>query len=125
MVRKDLDLNFVRNPLTGDVNVKKNDEAIKQSLRTLLLLGLYEKPFNENLGPNIMGYMFENYIVGTDVLIKQKITNIIKQYEPGIIIKSLNINAESNKNNININLEYYFTGNSKNNNLSISLERTR
>jgi hypothetical protein len=77
MISRDLDLNFTANPLTGDINVKSNDDAIKQALKTLLLLSLYEKPFNSDLGPNIRGFLFENYILNSNKYLEEKIKNII------------------------------------------------
>ena len=63
MISKDIDLNFNINPITGDLNRKKDSEAVKQALRTLLLLGLFEKPFNSDLNANIRGFLFENYLI--------------------------------------------------------------
>ena len=42
----DLDLNFQRNPITKDVAMKLNEEAVKRSLKNLILLKRYEKPFH-------------------------------------------------------------------------------
>jgi phage baseplate assembly protein W len=123
MIRKDLDLNFIKNPITGDINVKKNDDAIKQSLKTLLLLGSYEKPFNNNLGPDLNGFIFQNYIIGTEKKIEERIRTTLKQYEPGLNIKNLSV-YPNDKNQIMIDLEYYFTGNIPKN-ISLTMERTR
>ena len=41
----DLDLNFLPNYVDGDVTVKLNEEAVKRSLRNLILLRRFEKPF--------------------------------------------------------------------------------
>jgi len=123
MIRKDLDLNFIKNPITGDINVKKNDDAIKQSLKTLLLLGSYEKPFNNNLGPDLNGFIFQNYIIGTEKKIEERIRTTLKQYEPGLNIKNLSV-YPNDKNQIMIDLEYYFTGNVPKN-ISLTMERTR
>ena len=68
MIVRDIDLNFDKNILTGDVSVLTDSAAVKQSLKTLMLLGLYEKPFINDLGPNITGFMFDNYLIGSDAI---------------------------------------------------------
>jgi len=123
MIRKDIDLNFIKNPLTGDINVKRNDDAVKQSLRTLMLMSLYEKPFNNELGADLRGFMFQNYITGTDEKIRERIRAVVTKYESGIRIKTLNVST-TDKNEITINLEYYFSGNTPTT-LGITLGRTR
>lgn len=123
MIRKDIDLNFIKNPLTGDINVKRNDDAVKQSLRTLMLMSLYEKPFNNELGADLRGFMFQNYITGTDQKIEERIRAVVTKYESGVSIKTLNVST-TDKNEITINLEYYFSGNTPTT-LGITLGRTR
>lgn len=123
MIRKDIDLNFIKNPLTGDINVKRNDDAVKQSLRTLMLMSLYEKPFNNELGADLRGFMFQNYIIGTNQKIEERIRAVVTKYESGITIKTLNV-FTTDKNEITINLEYYFSGNTPTT-LGITLGRTR
>jgi phage baseplate assembly protein W len=124
MISKDIDLNFNINPLTGDLNRKTNSDAVKQSLRTLLLLGLFEKPFNSDLNVNIRGFLFENYLINADKELQKNIRRIITKYEPRITLKNVIVSATPDQNAIDITIEYYYTGN-KEETLSFSLERTR
>lgn len=124
MIAKDIDLNFNINPITGDLNKKTDGDALKQSLRTILLLGLYEKPFNTDLNANIRGFLFENYLIGGDIELKNNIIRIIKKYEPRVSLKNVLVAATPDQNTIDITVEYYFTGN-KEETLSFSIERTR
>jgi phage baseplate assembly protein W len=124
MTSKDIDLNFNVNPLTGDLNRKNNSDAVKQSLRTLLLLGLYEKPFNSDLNANIRGFLFENYLLNGDKVLEENIRRILIKYEPRITLKSVLVSGIPDQNSIDITIEYYYTGN-KEETLSFSLERTR
>lgn len=124
MISKDIDLNFLLNPLTKDLNKKIGTDAVKQSLKTLMLLGLYEKPFNSDLNVNIRGFMFENYLIDADKELKDKIIRIINKYEPRIKIKLVDVVAKPDSNKIDISIEYYYTEN-KQETLKFSLERTR
>lgn len=124
MISKDIDLNFNINPLTGDLNKKSDSDAVKQSLKTILLLGLFEKPFNSDLNVNIRGFLFENYLINADKELEQNIRRIILRYEPRVTLKNVVVAAAPDQNSIDITIEYYFTGN-KEETLSFSLERTR
>lgn len=124
MLSKDIDLDFIINPLTGDLNIKKNNEAVKQSLRTLLQLCLYEKPFNDDLGPDLKSYLFSNYIISSNKYLRDRITNIIKKYESRVRLKNVAVKANSDENKIEIYVEYYYTGETVDN-LSLTLERLR
>jgi len=124
MIVRDIDLNFDKNILTGDVSVLTDSAAVKQSLKTLMLLGLYEKPFINDLGPNITGFMFENYLIGSDAKLKTKIKNVITKYEKRVKIKNLNVVVNESSNSIDIQLEYYFSGNLTDF-FEIRLERTK
>jgi|APGre2960657373_1045057.scaffolds.fasta_scaffold15285_3 phage baseplate assembly protein W len=124
MLSKDIDLNFTVNPLTGDLNVKKNNDAVKQSLKNLMLLSLYEKPFNPDLGANIRGYLFENYILNTNKYLEDRIRSVILKYEPRIQIKTVNVIPNENNNTLDVYIEYYFSGQSIET-FSVNLERTR
>ena len=42
----DISYNFLPHPITGNISLVKNNDAIKQSIKTLLFLNLYEKPYN-------------------------------------------------------------------------------
>jgi len=124
MISKDIDLNFNVNPLTGDLNKKINADAVKQSLRTLLLLNLFEKPFNSNIDANIRGFLFENYLIDGDKILEGNIRRIITKYEPRVTLKSVEVAGIPDKNSIDITIEYYYTGN-KEETLNFSVERTR
>jgi phage baseplate assembly protein W len=124
MISKDIDLNFNINPLTGDLNRKTDSDAVKQALKTLLLVGLFEKPFIIDLNANIRGFLFENYLLNADKELEYTITKIIKKYEPRVTLKNVSARAIPDQNSIDIVIEYYYTGN-KEEILNLSLERTR
>ena len=50
----DLDINFDRNPLSGDVAMRRDEEAIKRSLKNLILLKRNEKPFHPEIYSGIL-----------------------------------------------------------------------
>ena len=55
----DFDFNFIANPNNGDVSKKVDTEAVKQSVRNLILTNRGERPFQPFLGSNVRGLLFE------------------------------------------------------------------
>jgi hypothetical protein len=58
----DLSSDFSVHPLTGDVAVKKNADAIKQSLKNLLFMNKFDKPFDPSLDSGLQEVLFENFL---------------------------------------------------------------
>ena len=57
---KDFDLAFGKNAITGDINKKLDVNAVKQSMKNLILTELMERPFQPDLGSALAGLLFEN-----------------------------------------------------------------
>ena len=56
----DLDLDFTLNPISKDVNILRDNEAIKRSVRNIVLYNFLEKPFKPTFGGNVTAQLFEN-----------------------------------------------------------------
>ena len=59
-VFRDLDLNFAIHPIRKDINTHVNEFAVINSVKNLVLLNHYEKPFQPEIGSNIRRLLFEN-----------------------------------------------------------------
>jgi len=59
-IYSDIDLSFNRNPVTGDVTISYDEQAVLRSVRNLLLTNRYERLFQPNVGSNLTGLLFEN-----------------------------------------------------------------
>ena len=57
---RDFSLTFEKNAVTNDVLSLKNEAAIKESVRNIILYNFYEKPFNPKFGGNVIGLLFQN-----------------------------------------------------------------
>ena len=56
---RDLDLSLKRHPLTGKINTLKDDAAVKNAVKNLVLTNFFERPFQPSLGANLRGLLFE------------------------------------------------------------------
>ena len=74
--------------------IKKNDEAIKQALKNLILTNLFERPFRPLFGSDITKTLFENYDPITESNLETFILTAIQNYEPRVIVSDINIFAD-------------------------------
>ncbi len=61
----DLDLDFAKNPLSLDVNIKTDVDAVKRSIKNLIIPGRYERLFQPDLSAGVSGLLFEQLTPGT------------------------------------------------------------
>lgn len=82
ITHRDFDLQFRRHPSTGKLLTKKDDDAVKQSIKNLILTNHYERPFLPEYGGNVRARLFDNFdsmlVSDYETLIK----NAIENYEP-------------------------------------------
>lgn len=125
---KDLSNDFLLNPLTGDVSIKKGEDAIRQSLKNLLLMQKFDKPFDPQLDVGIQELLFEQLPldVFTQIL-RDKINYIIKEYEPRVVLQKVEMQELPDENKILIDITYSVKNTSfeQPQNLQLFLERVR
>lgn len=100
----DFGLDFTPSPDTGNISVKTNANAIKQSLSNLMLLAFGEKPFHPEIGFGLRNYLFENMTPIVISTMRRHIEEIITSYEPRV--KILGIDFRDTDNNINITIMF-------------------
>jgi|TARA_B100000073_G_scaffold299070_1_gene264844 phage baseplate assembly protein W len=78
----DISLSFDKNPATGDIVKVKDDIAVKQSIKTLVLSEVFEAPFQKGKGTRIRKILFD--LIGDDGadLIRKEISEVIQNREP-------------------------------------------
>ena len=81
-IYKDLDLDFQKNTATKDIQKITDIEAVKRSVRNLINLNHYEKPFHPEIGSNLRAMLFENMTPQMTHLIGKQIELLIANYEP-------------------------------------------
>ena len=81
-IYQDLNLDFQQNSATKDIQKLTNIEAVKRSVRNLINLNHYEKPFHPEIGSNLRAMLFENMTPQMNALISKQIEQLIQNYEP-------------------------------------------
>mgnify|MGYP001203329976 CR=1 FL=1 len=101
----DLDILFTAHPVSKDVTTKKDADAVKRSVRNILLTNDYERPFKPNFGANLRGQLFELQGIGAKRRIIGDIKEALYALEPRIRNVQVAI-GENNKNNVDVLIKY-------------------
>ena len=88
-VYKDLNLNFSTNPITQDVTAVTDVNAVKRSVRNLLLTNHYDRPFHPEIGSNVQALLFENFGPITGNQLSRQIEELIANFEPRARVESV------------------------------------
>ena len=102
---KDLDLNFMAHPITGDVTTKSDSEAVKRAVKNIVLTNYYERPFKPSLGGNIRGLLFE---LNTDRQLnraRDRLADTITALEPRV--ENVRCKFDISGNSLNVIIFYY------------------
>lgn len=82
VVYSDFFTDFDKHPLRNTLLRKTNVDAVKQSLRNLMLTDRGERPFQPNLGGHIRAMLFENITAQTFLTMQEHIKDVIEAHEP-------------------------------------------
>lgn len=121
----DLDAVFAPNPVTSDVSVRKNESAIKASIKNLVLTANFERPFDSSIGSQLNRFLFEPMDATTIIIMKQVIARSITNHEPRVDLLGINITASPDRNEIFIDINFAIKNTEKPLNITFALDRTR
>lgn len=124
-VYRDINLAFEKHPLTGDVVSATDVEAIKKSLRNLVMTDLYDVPFNPEKGTSLNGSLFENFTPITTEFLKTKIKEMIDLYEPRIQVQKIVIFQKEDQNALEVTIHFKILDLNRFEDITIFVERTR
>ena len=122
----DLDLNFTRKSSNSDVNKVTDVQAVKRSLRNLVLLNYYEKPFHPEIAGGIRQLLFENMTPTIAIIISKQIEQVINNYEPRAKLVGIKAIPNYDRNSYDVNIEFYVVNTpTELVDMSVMLERLR
>jgi phage baseplate assembly protein W len=122
---RDLDLNFNIHPVRKDVNIYKNEFAIINSIKNLVLTNHYERPFQPEIGSNIRRLLFEQVDSITAAQIEREITEVIGNFEPRAQVSRVDAIPSPDENLYKIRLEFFIINSSEPVIINFFLERVR
>ena len=107
---RDFSLTFEKNAVTNDILSLKNEAAIKESVKNIVLYNFYEKPFDPFFGGNILGLLFENSTPTMVLEVKNRIEQSIEIHEPRVTAVSVTVQFEEDRNELNCKIQYLILG---------------
>ena len=107
---RDFSLTFEKNAVTNDILSLKNEAAIKESVKNIVLYNFYEKPFDPFFGGNIIGLLFENSTPTMELEVKSRIERSIEIYEPRVTAVSVDVDFQADRNELNCEINYLILG---------------
>jgi phage baseplate assembly protein W len=122
---KDLDLNFLIHPVRKDINKHKDEMAVINSIKNLMMTNHYERPFQPDLGSNVRRLLFENLDKITAISMEREIRQVVENYEPRAQIKALDILPDVDNNGFSVRMEFYIMNMTDPVTINFFLERVR
>ena len=107
---KYINLSFKRHPITNDLVVIKDEDAIKRSVHNIVLTITGEKPFNNDFGTIINESLFELDTSLDTISIEGQITNSLKLHEPRIKVNNVLVKVDGENNDMSAQITYDIIG---------------
>jgi len=128
---RDFDLSFKKHPVTGKLLMKKDDEAVKQAVRNLVLTNKYERPFQPEFGGDVRSKLFENFSPFIQSNMENRINTTLKNFEPRVkIMDDIGVDTVSvlpypDYNGMNVTIRFKVIASLSDISLDINLNRVR
>jgi phage baseplate assembly protein W len=107
----DLNLDFQQNIATKDIQKLEDVEAVKRSVRNLINLNHYEKPFRPEIGSNLRGMLFELISPQISHFIGKEIELLVKNYEPRCRMVEVANKPNLDRNGYSVSISFYVVNN--------------
>ena len=107
---KDISLSFEPHPITKDLPVLKNANAIRHSVRNLVQTIPGERFFNPILGSSVYDSLFDLMDFGTSNLIEQEIVTTLRNFEPRVNNVRVRVSVRPDQNNFDVTIFFDIVG---------------
>jgi len=121
----DLDLNFTPHPVTGDVGFKKDENAVKQAVKNLVLTQNFERPFHSEIGSSLRSLLFEPATPMTKEILRKTISDTITNFEPRVDLIDVEIRYTLDDTAVDVRIIFKIRNTFTPIDVNLTLERTR
>ncbi len=121
----DLDLNFNIHPTTKDINKFKNENAVINSVKNLVLTSNYERLFQPQIGSGLKRLLFEQVDNVTAALLEREISETITNFEPRVDLKDVIASGFPDENGYKVEITFFLVNNPSPITVDFFLERVR
>tara|TARA_R100001086_G_scaffold103033_1_gene51680 strand:+ start:236 stop:667 length:432 start_codon:yes stop_codon:yes gene_type:complete len=122
----DLDLFFGKKTSDNDISKITDVEAVKRSIRNLVQLNVYDKPFHPEVSGGVREMLFENMTPVVSTIIARQIEDVIENFEPRARLVSVRALPDFDRNAYEVQVAFYVVNNpTELVDLTVMLERLR
>lgn len=121
----DIDASFTPNPVTGDLTLRTDEQAIKFAVRSLILTNYYERPFRSNIGSPVNSLMFDNIGPNFKIILRQSIIDVINNFEPRVDVLDVIVDDSPDNNRVYITIIFRIKNTERPLEVGLTLTRTR
>ena len=121
----DIDLGFFANPVSHDVSRKYDENAIKQSIKNIILTKNFERPFHSDIGSQISSLLFEPISPMLAAMMKKTIINTIQSHEPRVNLIDVTVLLSPDNNGVYVTIVFTIVNTNTPVSVDLFLERTR
>ena len=107
---KDINLSFKRHPVTNDVVVIRDEDAIKRSVKNIIFTIIGEKPFDPNFGSVMSQSLFDLNTNLSEIKVSDEIKASLDNYEPRIDNVNVSVSILADSNEMNCTVQYDIVG---------------
>jgi phage baseplate assembly protein W len=121
----DVDLSFEKHPATKDIFAKYDDNAIKNSVKNLILTRHYERPFHSEIGSNVNNMLFELATPAVTAIARQEIIDVLNNFEPRAEIIEVEVKFNTDANEMFVRIVFRIRNTQRPITVELTLDRTR
>ena len=107
---RDISLSFSRHPVTNDILILKNEDAIKKSVVNLIRTRIGERFFNNLLGTSVDNSLFELNGLEVSTILDEEIKTVLSNFEPRIVVNDVIVESMEDSNELNVKISYDIVG---------------
>ena len=125
VVYSDFFTDFSNHINTGQLNKKTNEDAVKQSVRNLLLTDHYERPYQPKIGSNLKALLFENWTPVVQARAEEYIKDVFKNHEPRAVLIGSTMVPSPDHNALQVTISFRIINSTAPASLQFLIERVR
>ena len=122
-VYSDIDITFAAHPVTGDITIRKDADAVKRAVRNIILTNKYERPFKPNFGGNVRSMLFELDTTRRQNRFKRELADQIETFEPRV--ENVFVDLKMEDNDLYITVFYSIINGIRNQEVQFTVTRAR
>jgi len=124
-IYKDLNINFLPHPITGDISQVFDENSVKQAVKTLVLTNFFERPFDPTAGSNVTSFLFEPVSPIIEDALESTIKDVIEIHEPRASVDLVKVKYNEDLNSYDVTIEFSILGLDNPIQISFVLNRVR